>query len=142
MLISEILANKGTAVTTITPQQTIFQAVVALAKHGIGALVVSPNGDTFDGILSERDVVRSMANAEEDTMSLLVSDLMTVNVITCTSDATISELMELMTSRRIRHLPVEKDGKLAGLLSIGDVVSARLREVENERQEMENYISS
>jgi CBS domain-containing protein len=142
MLISEILANKGTAVTTITPEQTIFQAVVELAKHGIGALVVSPNGDTFVGILSERDVVRSMANAEEDTMSLLVSDLMTENVITCTSDATISELMELMTSRRIRHLPVEKDGKLAGLLSIGDVVSARLREVENERQEMENYISS
>ncbi len=142
MLIQDILKIKGDEVTTIAPDASISDAVAALAEKSLGALVVSANGQSIDGILSERDVVRSLSRPDNDTLSMSVAELMTADVMTCQTSTTIAELMELMTEKRIRHVPVETNGKLTGLVSIGDVVQARLHEVEMERQQIEQYINT
>lgn len=142
MLIQSMLKRKGSDVVTISPDARISDAVDALAKHRIGALVVSENGKTISGILSERDVVRKLAEQGTDTTNLLVSELMTTDVHTCGPRTSISELMELMTENRIRHVPVEINGELNGLVSIGDVVQARLHELEDERRHIEEYITT
>jgi len=142
MLIRSMLNRKGSAVVTILPTASIAEAVHSLSEHRIGALVVSSDGQSIDGILSERDIVRSLAKDGAPTMDKSVEALMTSKVQTCTGNASIAQLMELMTQKRIRHLPVESDGKLKGLVSIGDVVQARLHELESERKQIEEYISS
>jgi len=142
MLIRSMLQRKGSNVVTIPPDATITEAVRVLSEHRIGALVVSATGSTIDGILSERDIVRSLAKDGSSTLQKTVADLMTVEVQTCDGSASIAELMELMTQNRIRHLPVESSGQLGGLVSIGDVVQARLHELESERKQIEEYISS
>lgn len=141
MLISQILRMKGNDVATIAPESSVSEVLEALAEHSVGALVVSTDGETIDGIISERDVVRSLATSGAGTLNSRVADLMTTNVVTCGLDATTEELMAKMTQRRFRHMPVVSDGTLAGIVSIGDVVDARLRELEAERQQLTDYIS-
>ena len=141
MNVQSILAAKGNAVATITVTSTLSEAVAALRDHGIGALVVSADGNRIDGILSERDVVRSIASHGDDTMHLTVGSAMSSNVITCAPADSIDTLMEMMTERRIRHLPVlALDGAIAGIISIGDVVKYRLVELENENSQLHDYI--
>ena len=141
MNVQSILAAKGTKVATITADTTLSDAVASLRDHGIGALIVSADGVSLDGILSERDVVRSIAAHGDDSLHLLVGSAMSGNVITCQPADTIDKLMAMMTDRRIRHLPVlDNNGGLAGIISIGDVVKYRLVELESENSQLHDYI--
>lgn len=141
MNVQSILAAKGTKVAMITADSTLSHAVASLRDHGVGALVVSADGKSLDGILSERDVVRSIATHGDDTLDLTVGSAMSSNVITCQPADTIDKLMAMMTNRRIRHLPVlENDGSIVGIVSIGDVVKYRLVELESENSQLHDYI--
>lgn len=142
MSVARILEEKGTDVFTMPPSTDTMDAVVALREQKIGALVVSSGNGKIDGILSERDVVRALAEHGKSALSKPVSELMTSNVVTCSDRANVPELMELMTKGRFRHLPVEVDGKLAGIISIGDVVKRRIAEVEAEAEDIKSYIAS
>lgn len=141
MLISEVLRRKGNAVATVAPTSTIDEVVDALARFGVGALVVSADGTTVDGIISERDVVRALAAHGRDVVDRAAADVMTREVVTCSESATIEQLMTEMTERRFRHVPVTDDGRLVGIVSIGDVVNARVRNLETETRQLTNYIS-
>ena len=141
MRVSDILRSKGGAVVTIAPDATVSEVVGVLAKFGVGALVVSRDGRSINGIVSERDVVRSMFEHGPTTLDLAAADIMTVDVVTSGPDATIDELMVTMTEGRFRHVPVTEAGRLAGIISIGDVVNARLRALELETEQLTNYIS-
>lgn len=141
MQLSTILGTKGSDVTTISPQATVSQLVALLAKHGIGAVIVSTDGRTIDGIVSERDVVRAMHQGHA-MLHEEVSEIMTTQVICVPPHAHVDELMHLMTERRIRHIPVvDEDGFLLGIVSIGDVVKTRLTELESEREALMGYIT-
>jgi len=143
MLIQRILSAKGGDVRTIPPATTIAAAVATMAEHRIGALVVSDDGgETVGGILSERDVVLALASDGAKVLKRTAADLMTIEVFTCGPDATAEELMKLMTEQRIRHIPIVVDGKLAGIVSIGDVVKHRLGELETETQALHDYIAT
>ncbi|RYU09988.1 CBS domain-containing protein [Nocardioides iriomotensis] len=140
MRIHEVLSGKGSQdVVTIKPDATVRELIALLAKHNIGALVVSTDGSTVDGIVSERDVVRRLHELEA-VVDLPVSDIMTADVQTCTGDASVHELMKVMTERRFRHLPVVADGRLTGIVSIGDVVKHRMSELEFERDQLDHYV--
>lgn len=141
MLISEVLRRKGNAVATVVPTATISEVVSALAQYGVGALVVSADGTGVDGIISERDVVRALAAHGRDAVDRTAADVMTSEVVTCSETATIEQLMTEMTERRFRHVPVTEDGTLVGIVSIGDVVNARVRNLETETRQLTNYIS-
>ena len=141
MLMSQILKRKGSDVATVAPGATISEVIAALADHGVGALVVSTTGKTIEGIISERDVVRGLAVDGVATIDKTAADLMTADVVCCSPDATTEQLMAEMTRRRIRHVPVTEDGILVGIVSIGDVVNARVGELEVETQQLTNYIS-
>jgi CBS domain-containing protein len=141
MNVEAILKGKGRSVATVPPDATIEEAVNELRRRGIGALVVSRDGVTVDGILSERDVVHALADRGSGLLDLPVSALMTSRVFTCTSRDSIAELMAMMTDRRIRHLPVVEDGRLSGIVSIGDVVKMRLDEVEYEASSLRSFIA-
>ncbi len=142
MKISAILAQKGSAVATIQPGAAIADAVAELTRHNIGALVVSSDGNTVEGIVSERDVVRVLDKLGEGVLGRPVRTIMSADVQTCAPDDTIEDLMVTMTERRFRHLPVVEDGVLAGMMSIGDVVKARIGELENDRKLLEDYITA
>jgi len=141
MHIAEILAKKGTDVITVSPDDTIGHAADVLAERRFGALVVSIGDASIDGIISERDLVRGLSQFGNEVRNQPVSSLMTAAVKTCSSGDTIEQLMEWMTEHRIRHLPVESDGRLVGMISIGDVVKWRLTELEDETRHLEGYIS-
>ena len=145
MLIEHILHHKGREVETIPAEAPVADAVVRLRERNIGALVVIA-GTTDDppavrGIISERDIVRALADAAA-ALARPVSDLMTTDVTTCDSRATADELMRLMTDRRIRHIPVVDDGRLSGIVSIGDVVKSRIDELQTETDTLHEYLSS
>ena len=141
MLVSTILADKGADVVTVSPEQNVQGLLTLLAQHKVGALVVSHNGTTIDGIVSERDIVRALA-AGESLMSEPVSSIMTSEVFVSTTHVKIDELMTVMTSRRIRHIPITTDsGELIGIVSIGDLVKARLSELETEKAALVDYIT-
>ncbi len=139
MRVAEILRRKGTHTATVPPEATVNRVVELLREHGYGALVVSNDGGSIDGIVSERDIVRALG-LRHDLLDLPVSEIMTNPVFTCATEDRIEELMGLMTEKRIRHLPVEIDGRLSGLVSIGDVVKYRVSELESETQAMQDYI--
>ena len=141
MLVSTILADKGADVVTVSPEQDVQGLLTLLAQHKVGALVVSHNGKTIAGIVSERDIVRALA-AGESLMSEPVSRIMTSEVFVSTMHAKIDDLMTVMTSRRIRHIPITTDsGELIGIVSIGDLVKARLSELEAEKEALVDYIT-
>ncbi|NIR35081.1 MAG: CBS domain-containing protein [Actinobacteria bacterium] len=141
MLISQVLRRKGSDVATIEPGASVTTVLASLAEHGVGALVVSGDGRAVDGIVSERDIVRAMAHHGADTLDMTAAELMTAEVVTCSPDASIDQLMAAMTERRFRHVPVTEDHVLVGIVSIGDVVNARVRELETETEQLTNYIS-
>ncbi|HEY8455475.1 MAG TPA: CBS domain-containing protein [Actinopolymorphaceae bacterium] len=139
MRISEVLRVKGSHVVTINPQATVTQLLDTLAEHNIGAVVVSTDGKSIEGIASERDIVRHLTHNTE-VLDQPVSSIMTEQVHTCSPNDTVDELMRLMTTERIRHVPVVVGGRLAGLVSIGDVVKTRIGELELEREALADYI--
>jgi CBS domain-containing protein len=142
MYVQSILAGKGDDVATIGPDATVREAVALLNERRVGALVVSTDGHRIDGILSERDVVRSMAVHASAVLDQSVADLMTRQVTTCAPKDTIEQLMWLMTDQRIRHVPVaDEAGGLAGIVSIGDIVKHRLGQLESENQALYEYIT-
>ena len=142
MIVAMILGQKGRNVVTIGATATIGEAVSELAKHKIGAIVVVEDSYCIVGIVSERDVVRAVAERGVSVLSEPVGTIMTSEVMTCEDSETINEVMARMSRGRFRHLPVETDGRLAGIISIGDVVKARIEEVEREAEEMRAYIST
>lgn len=142
MRVSKLLEQKGAAVATIDGTSTIGEAVAELARHGIGALVVSTDGDHIDGILSERDIVRRLAGRRAELLADPVSSIMSTTVHTCSMDDEVETLMAIMTDRRIRHVPVVSDGSLVGVVSIGDVVKSRIGELEKDRNELVEYIQA
>jgi len=141
MNVDAILKVKGDAVVTIRPTATLGDAVTLLCQKRIGALVVSANGTEPQGILSERDIVHALGRDGAALLERRVEDLMTKTVVTCSPQDLVADLMALMTERRIRHIPVLRNGKLAGLVSIGDVVKNRLDEIEHETTSLKAYVA-
>lgn len=147
MLISDVLRSKktrpdGVTVTTVTPDATVRTLLAQLAEHNFGALVVSADGRTIAGIVSERDIVRRLHEHGADLLTATVSSIMTVDVHTCRSSDDVASIRAVMTDRRIRHLPVVDGGQLAGLVSIGDVVKSTISELETEKEQLVGYITS
>jgi CBS domain-containing protein len=141
MNVETILRTKGSAVATIRPDETVGVAVQQLIDRNIGALVVSNDGDSVDGIISERDIVHGLADHGAALLSLKVAEMMTRRVVTCELSDGVDQLMAEMTNRRIRHFPVVQDGQLRGIVSIGDVVKNRLDEVEYEARSLRSFIA-
>jgi CBS domain-containing protein len=141
MNVESILRTKGNRVATVSPQATIVEAVAVLKREGVGALVVSRDGNAVEGILSERDVIHGLASQGEALLRTKVEQLMTRRVFTCAPRDSVADLMAEMTQRRIRHIPVLRDGGLAGIVSIGDVVKSRLDEMEYETSSLRSFIA-
>lgn len=140
MRINDVLNGKPSHdVITIAPDATVRELVDLLATHNVGALIVSVDGESVDGIVSERDVVRRLHD-RTDVLDILVSEIMTSTVRTCEGEEALTELMQVMTEHRIRHVPVLSDGKLTGIISIGDVVKNRIGELEFERDQLDSYV--
>jgi CBS domain-containing protein len=142
MLIAKILEAKGDDVATVSRSATITEALSELAFRGVGALVVSEDGRKPEGIISERDIVRALHVSGAEVVERPVSEAMTALIKTCSPDDDIEVLMAVMTDLRVRHLPVVVDGELAGIVSIGDVVKARIDQLERDRSELVEYISA
>ena len=141
MNVHTILRNKGKSVVTIHPDATVERAVAVLRLRGIGALVVSDDGENVVGILSERDVVEALGRIGNELLGFSVAEVMTSPVVTCEPEDSIAELMAEMTNRRIRHFPVIEDGRLIGIVSIGDLVKSRLDEIEYEASSLRSFIA-
>lgn len=139
MLVAELLRGKGSDVATVTADATVAAIVEVLRSLNIGAVVVSADAATIDGIVSERDIVRAL-NPATELSTQTAADIMTSQVFTCAPNDHVEQLMQLMTEKRIRHLPVVVDGALSGIVSIGDVVKCRVNELENEAQALTEYI--
>jgi len=143
MFVRSILEAKGRFVATMAASSSLSEAVAALRDHGIGALVVSSGDGNITGIVSERDVVRELATHGMTVMGRPISSVMTSEVATCRPDDTVDAVLQLMTDRRIRHVPVvDSAGKLDGIVSIGDMVKARLRMLEEENRSLVGYIQT
>lgn len=142
MIIAKLLEAKGSEVATIASDATIADAVAELAEHRIGALVVSADGRHIEGILSERDIVRGLKGTDGALLSEPVSSIMSTTVYSSSPEDTTDSLMTVMTERRIRHVPIVADGELVGIVSIGDVVKARIDELEHDRKELVDYINA
>ncbi|HTZ03876.1 MAG TPA: CBS domain-containing protein [Xanthobacteraceae bacterium] len=140
MTVSIILAAKGREVVTVEPHATLSSAVALLAEKRIGALIVLGVDNRIVGIVSERDIVRALAEHGTATLDAPVSQIMTRKVSTCTESETIPSIMERMTAGKFRHVPVVDQGRLAGIISIGDVVKHRLQQMERDSAAMRDYI--
>jgi CBS domain-containing protein len=141
VLIATLLHSKGGFVATVRPDQTVAELLDALARHNVGALVVSTGPGRIDGIVSERDVARHLARRGASLLDAPVTAVMTRDVRRCSPDDSVESLMATMTQEHIRHVPVVVDGALVGIVSIGDVVKSRLDELEGERQDLIRYIT-
>lgn len=141
MRIRDVLRVKGGQVVTVTPDTDVRHLLTVLAEHRIGAVVVSHDGTSVDGIASERDIVRAMAERGVAVMSEPITAIYTAEVHTVTPETSLEEVMRMMTERRVRHIPVVVDGTLRGIVSIGDVVKNRIDELETERTALTNYIT-
>lgn len=139
--VRSILEEKGRNVVTIGPDTTLADAARILEENHIGAAVVCDARGQIAGIFTERDLVRAIGRSGSISLSQSVAAVMTKNVHRCSEETTVNELMEVMTGRRFRHVPVEKDGKLAGIISIGDVVKSRIRDIETEAEQIKAYIA-
>ncbi len=140
MKISDVLRDKGKDVVTIGPDATVGELLALLSEHGIGAVVVSGDGEAVDGIVSERDVVRHLHSGGSGIVDGPVSAIMTAEVRTCSAGDQVGDLEATMTEHRIRHVPVVEDGRLTAIVSIGDVVKHRIRDLAAERDQLEAYI--
>jgi CBS domain-containing protein len=140
MSVQSILAHKGNRVITLPANAKVGFAAHRLRLEGIGAIVITSDGHAIEGILSERDVVHGLTEHGADVIDMPVSALMSRHVVTCKSDASLSEAMRLMTQHRIRHVPVVDGGALRGIISIGDVVKSRLEEMELETSVLHDYV--
>ena len=141
MRIADLLRKKGSAVATVTPETTVTTLLAGLAEHNVGAMVVVAPDGSIAGIVSERDVVRRLNERGPDLLDGPVSEIMTTLVASCTPDDSVDQLSVLMTERRIRHVPVLADGRLAGIVSIGDVVKNRMEQLEQSQEQLQAYIS-
>ena len=140
MKINDVIhAKPRQDVVTISPEATVRELIALLAEHNVGALVVSDDGERVAGIVSERDVVRRL-HADEAVLDSAVASIMTAEVRTCSGQDGLTDLMQTMTEHRIRHVPVVADGKLTGIISIGDVVKHRIGELEFERDQLDHYV--
>jgi CBS domain-containing protein len=145
MLVDTILQTKGTAVHTLRDSATLADAVTMLNAHNIGAIVIVGPGESVIGILSERDIVRQLGKSAGNPATALaqsIGSVMTRDVVTSERTTPIADVMERMTRRRIRHMPVVEGGRLAGIISIGDVVKLKIEEVEHEAEVLREYIAS
>lgn len=142
MQVSVLLQKKGSEVITVRPELVVTEVLAVLAQRRIGAVVVSTDEVTISGVLSERDVVVALAARGRAALDQTAGELMSTEVVTCHPDTTVEELMETMTERRVRHVPVLVDGHLAGVISIGDVVKDRISGLEFETQAMHDYITN
>ena len=140
MRVKDVLKNKGSDVVTVRPDASCRELLATLASHNIGAVVVSGDGSTVAGIVSERDIVRHLNNRGDAVLEGPVSDIAVWEVSTCGLDDAIEELRETMTQRRIRHLPVVHGGRLVGIVSIGDVVKSAISQLEFEHQNLLDYV--
>jgi CBS domain-containing protein len=140
MRIGDVLkAKPSSEVITIGPDAGVRELIAKLAEHNVGALIVSSDGTSLDGIVSERDVVRHL-HSDGTVINNTVRAIMTEVVQTCEQDAAVEELMKTMTERRIRHVPVVEDGRLVGIISIGDVVKHRIDQLEFERDQLDSHV--
>ena len=142
MQISQLLRHKDPHVVTVEPSASVRDALALLARHRIGALVVSSGDGAVDGIVSERDVVRALHARGAGVLTARVAEIMTTQVDVASPDDHLEQLMRVMTDRRIRHLPVLVDGRLVGVVTIGDVVKSRMDELESDRESLLGYINS
>lgn len=142
MYVETILQAKGSQVYTLPETATLAEAVALLNAHNIGAIVITGSGNSVAGILSERDVVRQLAGDPVAALARPIGSVMTRTVITCARDTPIAHIMDRMTRRRIRHMPVVEDTALVGIISIGDVVKLKIEEVEHEAEALRDYIAS
>ncbi|MHA6644659.1 CBS domain-containing protein [Mesorhizobium sp. A623] len=142
MTVKSILESKGYDVLTLGPNEKLSEAIRILAEHRVGALVITNGDRKIVGILSERDIVRVVAKQGAAALDLAVREAMTPKVKICNENHTVNEIMEIMTSGRFRHLPVERDGMLYGIVSIGDVVKRRIEDAEREAEEIRAYIAT
>jgi CBS domain-containing protein len=140
MRIADVLRRKGAAVATVGPDATVTELLGQLATHNVGALPVVDNGNLI-GIVSERDVVRRLHAGGAALLHARVADIMTTEVTTCSPSDDVADVAAVMTSRRFRHLPVVVEGELAGIVSIGDMVKARIDLLESERAQLQRYIA-
>lgn len=139
MKVADILKAKGGAVMTVKPSDTIIMLAHRLKLERVGAMIVSKDGETIDGIISERDISYGLSEHGAELPAMHVSDLMTRAVVTCGPDDTIADIARIMTSRRVRHLPVKEHGRLVGVISVGDVVKHRIDEMEMEANVLRDY---
>ncbi|HET6166473.1 MAG TPA: CBS domain-containing protein [Marmoricola sp.] len=140
MKIREVIAGKAIKdVVTVRPEATVRELLALLAEHNIGAAVVSTDGTSVDGIVSERDIVRKL-NGNDGTLGATVADIMTSDVRTCDISSSLDEVRNTMTEGRFRHLPVCENNRLVGVISIGDVVKAYIDQVEFERDQLDSYV--
>ena len=142
MRITDVLSAKGGGVVSVPPGSDVATLLAVLAEHRIGAAVVSADGANVEGIVSERDVVRALAERGAGVLAEPVSGICTTQVHTVGLDARLEDLMRMMTEQRIRHVPVIADGRLHGIVSIGDVVKRRMDELEDERAALSDYITT
>jgi CBS domain-containing protein len=142
MSVAQILASKGRDVVTMQPQNTLRDVIDALAAKHIGALIITDLQGKMHGIVSERDVVRAIAHHGADALEDPVSNYMTKNVVTATEDASVLEVVGKMSTGRFRHMPIVTDGKLVGIVSIGDAIKFRLAQMEEEQSALREYIAT
>lgn len=142
MKVKDLLAVKGSEVATISQERSVADALAVLKERGIGALVVTGSTPPLVGIFSERDAVRALASRGAEALGETVSQIMSKDVLSCDESTSVTTLMGLMTERRIRHIPVVQEGRLAGMISIGDVVKARFDELEHEKKDLLDYVSA
>jgi len=142
MKVAAILKDKGDKVVTAKPEDTVAVVAELLKRERIGAVVVTGAGGSVAGILSERDIVRAIPGKGDGLLESRAADLMTRDVVTCTPETELHEVQKLMTEGRFRHIPVLEDGKLSGIISVGDVVKQRLDELEAETGALRSYIST
>jgi CBS domain-containing protein len=140
--VERILREKGSDIASVDETVTVAEALGELRRWNVGALVVSRDGEPLVGIISERDIVRALADVGADALDQRVAELMTIDVVTVDRHAPLEKLMEVMTERRIRHVPVVEDGELCGVISIGDVVKRRVEELETEKAQISDYITA
>jgi CBS domain-containing protein len=140
MRISDVLRAKGDEVVTVEPDITVRELVAVLTEHNVGAVVVAQEPTDILGIVSERDIVRGLA-AGPEVLEQPVQSIMTTEVHSCEPQESVDSLMHLMTEQRVRHVPVVVDGRLAGIISIGDVVKSRIGELEFERDQLTSYVT-